>query len=189
MKASVLWIDHKQLYSFFTQLTNPGPRSWIYRDFRTRSASGAEIRRRRRKRTLRALCCDGAERAEPSGNLVNSDIQPTRTFAIEELGKCGPAAVRTISTMVDDPVSLTKRPNSSRHSQMQEGTRSDRNCINVYSKTWRSGNQRRPRSRRTVESDTSVHAPLRQRYTQTYQLACRLEQSNYCLHWAQWSNS
>ena len=111
---------------------------------------------------------------------MNSDIQPERTFAIEELGKCGPAAVRTINGMLDDPVFADECPDLIKaladaggnvvgpelHRRLQQELAFSKSAAPALSPDW-------------WNQDTSVPAPLSQRYSETYQLVMALEQSNY----------
>lgn len=57
------------------------------------------------QRGLRAAVTesDGALRAERLRPYVQSDLLPARWFALDELGKAGPAAVSTICEMLGDP--------------------------------------------------------------------------------------
>ena len=50
-----------------------------------------------------SLGADGRERAERLKSHVRSDVFPAQQFALEELGKSGPSAVRAICEMLDDP--------------------------------------------------------------------------------------
>jgi hypothetical protein len=104
MKASVVWIDGDRMYCF-TQLINPGPSvlsEWSISEEKLRNRV-AKINRIQEQMTAAASAENGQERAERLKAYVHSDIRPARQFALEELGKSGPAAAGTISRMLDDP--------------------------------------------------------------------------------------
>jgi hypothetical protein len=181
MKASVLWIDHGQIFSF-GQLFNPGP-SVLHL---SRLSEGevrsrvAEIRSTQERANSALAVLDGAERAGHLREFVNSDIPPARTFALEELGKCGPTGTRAISGMLDDPAFADESPELIKaladaggratgpelHRRLEQELTFWKSMAPSLVPDW-------------WNQDTTVHAPLRQQYVLTYQLILGLKQINY----------
>lgn len=103
MKASVVWLDGSRLFRF-TQTTSPGPSSlepWEMGFAKLRERVSEVLQVQREFRDVVGTE-DGAQRASALKPYLLSDILPARMFAEEELGKCGPTAVRMIDTMLDD---------------------------------------------------------------------------------------
>jgi hypothetical protein len=105
MKASVVWIDGEQLWSF-GQIVNPGPS--VLQPMG--SISVQELRGRISKvlQTQKAIQSvieiqNGLQRAQLLKPFLRSDVHVARRLAMEELGKSGPTAVPTIRGMLDDP--------------------------------------------------------------------------------------
>jgi hypothetical protein len=180
MKASVVWADGDQLYCF-TQLTNPGPSvlsALPYSEEKLRNRV-AEIVGVQRDLTA-AFPKDGEERPELFKPYVRSDVFPAQQFALEALGKSGPSAVPTILGMLDDPAfaneaselvgALVKAGGAAvgkeLNSRLQRNLEFWKSTGPTLSPGW-------------WNADTRVHPPLRERYTQTYQLIVGLEQTRY----------
>jgi hypothetical protein len=181
MNASVVWIDGNQLYSF-TQLMNPGPSVlFASRDSEARLRNRvAEINGIQENMTTAIAVKDGEERAERLKPYVRSDVFPAQQFALEELEKSGPSAVRTIVGMLDDPAfadevselvkALVKAGGEAvgeeLHSRLRQEFAFWRSTGPSLSQGW-------------WNEDARPHAPLRERYAQTYQLIVGLEQTHY----------
>jgi hypothetical protein len=181
MKASVLWMDHGQIFSF-GQLFNPGP-SVLHL---SRLSEGevrsrvAEIRGTQERAKSALAVLDGAERAERLRVFVNSNVPPARTFALEELGKCGPTATRAISGMLDDPAFADESPELIKaladaggsatgpemHRRLQQELTFWKSMAPSLAPDW-------------WNQDPSIHVPLWQHYGQTHQLILGLKQINY----------
>jgi len=189
MKVSALWIDGDQLYCF-AQLMNPGPtvlfafedsqdkvRRRVAEIIRVQSEVAAALAENDGAR--RAACLRRFHRRIPLGN-VHSDILPARLLAPEELGKSGPAALPTIRGMLDDPAfadsaeALVKALLAAGGEAVGEELN---NRLRQDLAFWRSTGPTLPQN--WWNQDPSPHAPLRDRYSQTYQLIVALEQTNY----------
>jgi hypothetical protein len=104
MKTSVLWVDGGRVYSF-VQLLNPGPSVLFDLEVSEQKVRDrvAEIDNAQRELTASVAESDGALRAERLKPYVQSDIYAARMFALDELGKAGPAAVPALREMLEDP--------------------------------------------------------------------------------------
>lgn len=181
MKTSVLWFDRSQIYGFI-QLMNPGL-SVLFQLF----PSEREVRDRIGKvedaqRELNSFITvtDGAQRAEHLKSYANSDILPARLFALDEFGKAGPAAVPTISQMLDDP-NFSKEGANLIEALVAAGGENVGAQLNNYLQQdlayWKNIGPK-------LDDDTKIqnmnHAPLMgNRNPQTYALIVALEQIHY----------
>jgi len=181
MKASVVWMDGDQPYCF-TQLMNPGPSvlsALPYSEEKLRNRV-AEIDGIQRNLAAALAAKDGEERAERLKPYVRSDVFPARQFALEELGKSGPSAVRTILGTLDDPAfadeaselveALVKAGGEAVGEELNNRLQRDLAFWKSTGPTLSPG---------WWNEDTRIHAPLRERYAQTYQLIVGLEQTRY----------
>jgi hypothetical protein len=181
MKASVLWIHHGDLYCF-GQPSNPGPSVLSlshYSEGELRSRV-IEINGVQQDITAALAVKDATERAERLKIFVHSDIQPARTSAFEGLGKSGPSAVRTISGMLDDPA-FADEASELVKALVEAGGDAVAEELNTRLQHdlafWKS--RASSLSVGWWNEDTSIHAPLRERYDQTYQLILGLEATHY----------
>ena len=97
-------MDGTQLY-IFTQTVNPGPSllsNWD-KSLADVHARVTEVVQIQRALTEAVRVNDESERAELLKPYVRSDAFPAKNFALEQLGKSGPAALGVIRTMLDDP--------------------------------------------------------------------------------------
>jgi hypothetical protein len=181
MKASVLWIYGSDLYCF-NQPVNPGPSILSlshYSDPEVRSRV-THINRVQQEIKTALTVKDPTERVEHLKIFVHSDIPPARTFALEQLGKSGTSAVRSISGMLDDPAFANEAPElvealveaggdavaEELNTRLQRDLAFWRSTAPSLSVGW-------------WNEDTSLDAPLRERYSQTYQLVLGLEATHY----------
>lgn len=104
MKTSVLWIDGSQVYCFI-QLMNPGPSVLLECPISEQKVRDRviEVGNAQQELVESVAESDGVLRAERLKAYVQSDIFPARSFALDELGKAGSAAVPIICGMLDDP--------------------------------------------------------------------------------------
>jgi hypothetical protein len=118
MKASVVWIDNGDAYSF-VQIFNPGGSVFVQAPYITKLSGGSERVERLteaslKQNTLNVLNVqqqidqaiaiqDLKARAEALTSFADSKIFPASRFVLQQLGKCGEAAVPTIRSMLDDP--------------------------------------------------------------------------------------
>jgi len=181
MKASVIWLNEGGIYCF-KQFINPGPTvlspsRYSEADIRNRVAEISDIRQN--TATILAIR-DGNERAERLKLYVRSDIFPVRSFALDQLGKCGPAAVPTISGMLDDPT-FDDEGQELVEALVQSGGEAVGEELNNRLRQelafWRSTAP--SLSHGWWNQDMSSRAPLRVRYDVTYQLIIGLEQTRY----------
>ena len=181
MKASVVWMDGGHLYCF-SQLMNPGPSvlspsRYSEQSLRNRVAEIDGIQRN----LMAALAAeDGEGRAEHLKPYVRSDVFPAQQFALEELGKCGPSAVRPILGMLGDPAFSDEAPELVEALVKAGGTAVGKELNSLLQRDlgfWKSTGP--TLSPGWWNTDTRIHAPLRERYGQTYQLIVGLEQTRY----------
>jgi hypothetical protein len=181
MKASVVWIDGDQLYCF-TQLMNPGPSVLSVAGISEERLRNrvAEIERIQENMTATLTTEDGEARAELLKSYVRSDVIPARQFALKELGKCGSSAVPTIRSMLDDPAfadeaselvtAITEAGGEAVGEELNRRLRQDLAF-------WRSTGPSLPQG--WWNEDPTPHAPLRERYDQTYHLILGLQQTHF----------
>jgi hypothetical protein len=110
VKNSAVWVDEGRLFRFI-EFAVPGP-EFIF------EVPGSELKLKQRVAQVKAiqdrigtiLRLSGSERAEMLKSYVHSSIRSARQVALEELGKCGPDAVRSIRRMLDDPAYEHEEP-------------------------------------------------------------------------------
>lgn len=181
MKASVVWMDGGHLYCF-SQLMNPGPSVLSASRYSEQSLRNriAEIDGLQRNLMSALTAKDGEERAEHLKPYVRSDVFPAQQFALEELGKCGPSAVRTILGMLDDTAFADEASGLVEELVKAGGAAVGEDLNNRLQRDlafWKSTGP--TLSPGWWNGDTRIHAPLRERYAQTYQLIIGLEQTHY----------
>lgn len=123
---------------------------------------------------------DGAARAEGLKTYVLSDVYEAQQVALSELGKCGPKALMAIREMMADPVFADEGPDLVKAfaeaggesvgeelgSRLQGQLEFWQATAPALSVGW-------------WNQDASPHAPLRERYMQTWKLVLALEHVHY----------
>ena len=181
MRASVIWLDGTQLFRFM-QWTNPGPSllsAW--------NISLAEVHARVTEviHIQQALAAainvrEGGTRAERLKPYVQSDLLPAKRLALEELGRCGPSALRTIREMLDDP-SFADEAEDLIKAYSEAGGEAAAEELDARFREalsfWRATGP--TLSPGWWNRDVTPHAPLREKYGQTIQLIRGLELAHY----------
>lgn len=181
MKASAVWIDGGRLYTF-RQLENPGPSVLVPSDMsldkmRDRVSEVDRIELELAKATTIEA---GAARAEGLKLYARSDIFEARQLALSELGKSGPKALPVIREMLADPAFVDEGAELVKafaeaggesvgeelNVRLQEQVKFWQVVAPTLSVGW-------------WNQDASPHAPLRERYTQTWELVLALERLHY----------
>jgi hypothetical protein len=181
MKASAVWIDGGQLYAF-RQLVNPGPSVLVPWDMSLDKMRDrvSEIGRIELDLVKVTAMEDGAARAEGLKLYVRSDILEARQLALSELGKSGPNALPVIREMLADPAFAEEGPELVKtfaeaggasvgkelNMSLQEQVKFWQATAPTLSVGW-------------WNQDASPHAPLRERYMQTWELVLALERVHY----------
>jgi hypothetical protein len=181
MKASVVWVDDGELYCF-VQSINPGPSTLSPCNY-----SEDELRRRFAEvdalnEGLEEVLAveDGAARAERLKDYVRSEVFEIRFSALKELRKCGPAAVPTIKGMLEDSDFIDERAElieiladtggvsvgPELHKLLKEELAFWKSVAPSLSQDW-------------WNQDVTPHAPLPERYGETYQLIIALAHIHY----------
>lgn len=181
MQTSVVWIDGDGLYAF-RQIMNPGPPIIVkLSESETQMRNRvAEINETEAQLAQAVSLIDGEERAERLRPLVGSGIFPARLAALKELGKCGPFAVPVISGMLDDSAFADEEPelvdalvDVGGQAVGRELNRRLRHELEF----WKS--KRLSLRAGWWNEDASIHAPLRQRFSVTYELLLGLDKARY----------
>jgi len=181
MKASAVWIDDGQLYCF-TQVMNPGPSLlFVMPDSEEKLRYRvAEIVGIQENMTTVLAAKSGEERAEGLKPYVRSELFPAQLLALEELGKSGPSAVRPICGMLDDPAFADEAAELVK-ALVQAGGESVGEELNDRLRQelafWKSTGP--SLSQGWWNEDMRPHAPLRERYGETYELNVGLETTHY----------
>lgn len=181
MKTSAVWIDVGQLYAF-RQLVNPGPSVLGPLDMSPDKMRDRvrEIGRIQLELMKVTAIEDGAARAEGLKVYVSSDVLEARQLALSELGKSGPKALATIREMLSGPAfadegaELVKAfaeaggesVGEELDMRLQEQLRFWQATAPGLSVGW-------------WNQDVTPHAPLRERYMQTWELVLALERVHY----------
>ena len=165
----------------FTQPINPGPTvlspaGYSEADIRKRVAEISDVR----QDTATILTIDdGSERAERLKPYVRSDIFPVRLFALEELGKCGPSAIPTISEMLDEPTFADEGSELVQALVQAGGHLAGEELNNRLRQDlafWSSTAPFLPH--KWLDNPVAQLAPLNQRYSRTFQLIVGLERAH-----------
>jgi hypothetical protein len=181
MKTSVVWIDGRQLYRF-QQVINPGPSVLEPWDMSLNKMEDrvTEISRIRLELAKVVSTEDSVARAEGLKPYVRSEVYEAQQLALSELVKCGPSALKTIREMLDDPdftdeaAELVKvfagaggeEVGDELNSRLQKELAFWQATAASLSQGW-------------WNQDATPHAPLRERYMQTFQLILGLERTHY----------
>jgi hypothetical protein len=185
MKASVVWIDGARLYSFQQEI-NPGPSTlipWV---------APREMGLDKMKDRVREVCRiqlelakvnlteDGGARAEGLKVYVRSDVREAQRLALSELGKCGPKALTTIREMLADPAFADESADLVK-AFADAGGESVGEELNVrlqeQLRFWQATAPTLPVG--WWNQDATPHAPLREKYAQTWELVLALERVHY----------
>jgi hypothetical protein len=181
MRTSVVWIDSGYLYGF-QQVMNPGPSVLTRLDTSLQKMKDrvTEINRIHRELVEVVSIGNSGARAEGLKPYVRSEVYEAQRLALNELGKCGPAAVGTIRGMLNDPAfgdeaaELVKAfveaggeaVGEKLTSRLQQELAFWEATAPLLSQGW-------------WNQDPSPHAPLRDRYSQTLELILGLERTRY----------
>jgi hypothetical protein len=181
MKASAVWMDGGQLYTF-RQLMNPGPSVLVPWDMTLDKMKErvSEIHRIELDLVRVTAIEDDAARAEGLKVYVRSDIFEARQLALNELPKSGPKALPAIREMLSDSTFADERAELVKafaeaggesvgeelDVRLQEQVRFWQATAPTLSVGW-------------WNQDANPHAPLRERYSQTWQLVLALERVHY----------
>lgn len=181
IRASAIWIDGERLY-VFTQQNNPGPSLLSNSDKSLADVHDRVIEVVKLQEALAEAVRvkDKSERTEILKPYVRSDVFPAKKFALEQLGKCGPLALGTIQTMLDDPdYALQAEDLIKAYSEAGgEATGEELNTrLQKELSFWRTTGPSLPNG--WWNQDAKPDAPLRIHYGQTIQLIRALERSNY----------
>lgn len=181
MKASAVWIDGGQLYAF-RQVMNPGPSVLVPWDMSLDKMKDrvGEIRRIQLELARVVAIEDGVARAEGLKGYVSSDIFEAQQLALGELGKSGPKAVAAIRKMLSDPAfagegaALVKAFAEAGGESVGEelGRR-----LQEQLEFWQANAPALAEG--WWDQDASPHAPMRERYMQTWELVLALERLHY----------
>jgi hypothetical protein len=181
MKASVVWIDGGQLYSFL-QVMNPGPSILVLRDMSPQEMNDrvAEINRMQNELAEVASIGKGAARAEGLKPYVRSEVNEAQRLALNELGKCGPSGLKTIRGMLDDPAFADEGPEliTAFVAAGDEAVGGElNNRLQRELAFWQATAPALPQG--WWNQDPAPHAPLRERYGQTLALIRGLDRTHY----------
>jgi len=181
MKTSAVWIDGGQLYAFL-QPMNPGPSVLAPWDMSLDKMKDRlrEIRRTQLELMKATAIEDDAARAEGLKVYVRSDVLEAQQLALSELGKSGPKALAKIREMLSDPTFA------------DEGAALVKVFAEAGGESVGEELDRRLRAQLTFwqataptlsvgwwNQDVTPHAPLRERYGQTWELVLALERVHY----------
>jgi hypothetical protein len=181
MKTSAVWTDGGHLYAF-RQPMNPGPSVLAPWDMSLDKMKGRvrEIRRTQRELVKVIAIEDDAARAEGLKVYVRSDVLEAQQLALSELGKSGPKAVAKIREMLSDPAfadegaALVKAfAEAGGESVGEELDRRLQEQLTFWQATAPT------LSLGWWNQDVTLHAPLRERYGQTWELVLALEHAHY----------
>ena len=181
MKTSVVWIDGGYVYGF-QQVMNPGPSVLTKLDTSLQKMKDRVTKINRIHQELVEVVSigDSGARAQGLKPYVRSEVYEAQRLALNELGKCGAAAVETIRGMLNDPAfgdeaaELVKAfveaggeaVGEELTSRLQEELAFWQATAPSLSQGW-------------WNQDPTPHAPLRERYSQTFQLILGLERTHY----------
>lgn len=181
IKTSVVWIDSGYLYGF-QQAVNPGPSVLTRLDTSLQKMKDrvTEINRIHQELVKVVSIGNSGARAQGLKPYVRSEVYEAQRLALSELGKCGPAAVETIGGMLNDPAfgdeagELVKAlVEAGGEAVGVELTSRLQQELAFWQATGPSLSQG------WWNQDPTPHAPLRERYSQTFQLILGLERTHY----------
>lgn len=181
MKASVVWVDGEELYSF-QQIEDPGPTVLEAMDTSPQKMKEhvKEINRIQKGLLEVIRIEDSGARAEGLKPYVRSEVFEGRRLALSELGKCGPGAVSTILGMLDNPAFADESGELIKAFVEAGGegvgeelhTRLQRDLA-----FWQTTGASLPQG--WWNQDPTPHSPLREKYDHTLQLVLGLERTHY----------
>jgi hypothetical protein len=181
IRSSAIWVDGSQLY-VFTQWTNPGPSllsNWdkSLADVHARVIEVIQIQ----EALTEVMRVKGmSERAERLKPYVHSNTFPAKEFALEQLGKCGPSALGTIRTLLDDPEYALEADDLIKAYSEAGGESAGEELSNRLQKELSFWQATGPKLQQGWwNQDAKPDAPLRLRYGQTIQLIRGLQHTHY----------
>jgi hypothetical protein len=181
IRSSVIWVDGTQLY-VFTQWMNPGPSllsSWD-KSLANVHARVMDVTQIQEGLTKAMRVNNESERAERLKPYVHSDAFPAKEFALEQLGKCGPSALRTIRTMLDDPEYALEAQDLIKEYAEAGGESAGQELNNRLQKELLFWQATGPNLQQGWwNDDAKPDAPLRLRYGQTIQLIRGLQRTRF----------
>ena len=181
MKASVVWINGGQLYCF-QQLENPGPSILETMDTSLQKMKDhvKEINRIQQGLLMVVSIGNSGARAEGLKPYVRSEVYESRQLALYELGKCGPSAVSTIRGMLDDPAFADEAAELIKAFVEAGGEAVGEELNSRLQKDLAFWQATAPSlSQGWWNQDAMPHAPLREKYNQTFQLILGLGRTHY----------
>jgi len=181
MKASTVWIDGQQVYSF-EQMINPGPSrlSVLGQSLQQMKERVTEINRIRLELAEVVRIENGADRAEALKPYVRSKVYEAQLLALKELGKCGPSAVTTIRGMLDDPAFADETAGVIKAFVEAGGEAVGEELSSRLQKDLGFWQATAPSlSQGWWNQDPTPHAPLRERYSHTLELIRALGRTHY----------
>jgi len=176
-----VWIESAQLYHFM-QWIYPGPSFLVAWDMSVSKLKDqmTEIVVEQQDLAEVVKVEDGGERAERLKPYVLSGVPQARQFALQELGKCGPAASATIREMLDDPTFADDAADVIK-AYAEAGGETVAEELNFRLQRelefWRATAP--SLSEGWWNQDSSPQAPLRERYSQTLELIRGLTLTHY----------
>lgn len=181
MKASAVWIDAGQLYSF-QQVMNPGPSILVMLDISLQKMNEpvAEINRIQKELAAVASIGNGGARAESLKPHVSSDVYEVQQFALNELGECGPSGLKTIRGMLEDSASADERTELIKAFVAAGGDAVGGELNDRLQRELAFWQATAPSlSQGWWNQDLAPHAPLRERYGQAIELIRGLDRTHY----------
>jgi hypothetical protein len=181
IRSSVIWVDDSRLY-IFTQWTNPGPSllsNWD-KSLAKVHARVMEVIQTQEALTQIIRVKDMSVRAERLKPYVHSNTFSAKEFALEQLGKCGPSALGTIRTMLDDPEYALEADDLIKAYSEAGGESAGEELSNRLQKELTYWQATVPKLHEGWwNQDAKPDAPLRLRYGQTIQLIRGLQHTHY----------
>lgn len=181
MKASVVWIDGGKLYRFGQEI-NPGPSILMFWDMGLGKMRDRveEIRRIQLELAKVIAIPDATARSEALKVYVRSDALEAQRPALSELQKCGPQALTAIREMLSDPSFANERAELVKTFVGAGGESVGEELNGLLQEQLRFWQATAP----TLpvdwwNQDATPHAPLRERYSQTWELVLALERAHY----------
>jgi hypothetical protein len=181
MKTSTVWIDGEQVYSF-QQLINPSPSEFfvLHSSIQQMKARVAEINRIQKELAVVVSNGNSGARAEGLKPYVRSKLFEAQRLALNELGKCGPSALSTIRGMLDDPAFADEAAELVSSFAEAGGELVGEELNSRLQKELAFWQATAPSlSPGRWNQDPTPHAPLRERYMQTFQLILALARTHY----------
>jgi hypothetical protein len=181
IRSSVIWVDDSRLY-IFTQWMNPGPSllsNWD-KSLANVHARVMEVIQNQEALTEIMRVKDMSERAERLKPYIHSNTFSAKEFALKELGKCGPSALGTIRTMLDDPEYALEADELIKAYSEAGGESAGEELSNRLQKELSFWQATGPKLQEGWwNQDAKPDAPLRLRYGQTIQLIRGLQHTHY----------